>query len=255
MSHRRTHIKNKISRTTPKVYFFRKPIFWIVFLCLVIILGAVYFILFFKSFWVKDIIILGNEKISTEDIKNLVVTDIDKNITKSIFLTDVGDLRRKIIEKFPVIEKVVISKKYPKAIELGITERKPAGVYCDENEKCSLIDQNGVAFEGLEIIPEDMFVVRGSQVISKNIVDAITKIQKKLKEKFNIDVLDAMITTPIRLDVKTKENWQIYFNTENLSNIDLQMEKLSALLSSELIPEQRKTLEYIDLRFEKTYYK
>jgi len=269
MSHRRTHIKNKISRSTPKTPFFKKSVFWIVFLCLAITFGAVYFVLFFENFWVKNIMISGNEKISTESIKELVVTGINKNITKSIFLINEGDIVKKIMEKFPAIEKISISKKYFQTITLGITERKPAGAYCNENGKCFLVDQNGVAFSALggprSAEEEGMFIIRqnfgkkdvvtGEQAIEGKIISAVSKIQKSLKEKFNIDVLNAMVTTPIRLDVKTKENWEIYFNIEDLSNIDFQVDKLGALLSSELTPDQRKTLEYIDLRFEKTYYK
>jgi len=265
MSHRRTHIKDKISRSTPKTPFFKKPVFWIIFLSLAVICGTIYFVLFFENFWVKNIIISGNEKISTEDIKNFAVTGINKNITKSIFLISEGDMVKKIMEKFPAIEKISFGKEYPETIILGIFERKPAGAYCDQNGKFFLVDQNGVAFEGLEIIPEGMFVVRqvigkkdvvtGEQAIEGKIISAVSKIQRSLKEKFNIDVSDAIVTTPIRLDIKTKENWEIYFNTEDLSNIDFQVDKLGALLSSELTPDQRKTLEYIDLRFEKTYYK
>ena len=79
---------------------------------------------------------------------------------------------------------------------------------------------------------------------------------KDLRDKFKINLREAMITTPIRLDMQTSENWNIYMDVGPDSNTDMQLTKLNLLLSGDITPETRKNLEYVDLRFkDRAYYK
>ena len=98
---------------------------------------------------------------------------------------------------------------------------------------------------------EELFL--GQKLIEKELLDLILRIQGNLKENFQIDIKEAAISLPKRLDIKTSENWQIYFNLE--SDIDLQIIKLNLLLKQEITAEIREELEYIDLRFTRVYYK
>jgi len=81
----------------------------------------------------------------------------------------------------------------------------------------------------------------------------ILQIQGNLKDNFQINVKEAAISLPERLNIKTSENWQIYFNLE--SDINLQITKLNLPLKEEISPEKRENLEYIDVRFSRAYYK
>ena len=149
----------------------------------------------------------------------------------------------------------------PQTIVLGITERKPIGVFCSSeslDSGCFLVDNNGIVFEPLTILPQDVTIVRqaindkqvftGENVVAQNMMDAIYKIQKSLKDNFQINLLEALISTPVRLDIKTGENWQIYFDLDARANIDSQIEKLNLLLNSDHLATSRKNLKYIDLR-------
>jgi len=129
-----------------------------------------------------------------------------------------------------------------------------------------LIDNNGIIFEPVAVISEDAIIVRqtmesnqvftGQEVIARNIISTISLIKQTLKDNFQIDLKEAMVTSPLRLDVKTGENWQIYFNLDPGSDINSQLIKLNLLLAEEILPEARKSLQYIDLRFEdRAYYK
>ena len=62
-----------------------------------------------------------------------------------------------------------------------------------------------------------------------------------------------MISTPFRLNIETSENWEIYFNLD--SETDLQIAKMNLLLKDEIPVSVRKTLQYINLRFNRAYYK
>ena len=275
---RRRHIKNKIRKIRPKKSIFKRPIFWYLILFLILISVVFYFLLFSPNFQVKNIIISGNEKTSLEGIKNIVENNVNKKIISfldwtlesgSIFLVRPEKVEKDILEKFPIIEKIKIDKNLPQTLMLSIIERKPLGVFCDskitDNQQCFLIDENGVIFELLAAVPNGYPIVRqilnqpqlfvGEDLIEKNIMNIISKVKKNLKDNFQIDIEEAFITSPLRLDVKTSENWQIYFNLDADSDINLQLTKLNLLLSVKISPETRKNLQYIDLRFDRAYYK
>lgn len=264
MSFRKRHVKNKISRIKPRKSIFLRLWFWIIILILLIICSFAYFFLFYPGIQVKNIIISGNEKVKAQDLQKLVLNNADTGLvdfgwlritSRSIFLINSESLDKEILEKFPIIEKVSINKNLPETLILGITERKPIGVYC--SNECFLIDQNGIAFEGLVILPEYLAIVRqtgengnvftGENVIQRNIMEAIYKIEKDLKDNFQIDVKEALITSPIRLNIETSENWQIYFDISPDFDINLQLTKLNLLLTGEISPENRKNLRYINL--------
>ena len=92
----------------------------------------------------------------------------------------------------------------------------------------------------------------GENVISKDTLDKILKINENLEKKLEINP-EKFILKDNRLDVKTTEGWEIYFDL--LGDINLALTKLHLLLEKEISPEARKDLQYIDLRFTKVYYK
>jgi len=275
MSYRKKHIKSKIHKITLKKSIFKKPIFWIFLLVLIIFFTALYFFLFFSGFQVQNIIISGNETIQSKDIENLVSNNVNKKIitignwsitSESIFLTNPPELQKIILNSFPIIETATIKRRLPQSVSLKIEERKPFAIFCqpDQNGKCFFIDKNGVIFEPLQNLPQDMPVLEqsidskeafvGESVIGKDIMNVILKIEKNLKDNFQINVKGAFLSNPLRLDVKTNENWQIYFDLN--SDTDLQIIKLNSLLKDEISKTSRAKLQYIDLRFkDRAYYK
>jgi len=197
MSYRKKHIKNRIHKIKPKHFILRRVIFWIIFL--IIILFVLWNFIFYSGLQIKNIIISGNEKIQSADIENFVFKIIDKKFldiggfklsSQNIFLVDTGNLEKNILKEFPIIKKLRIDKKLPQTLILGIEERKTLGVFCND-EKCFLIDENGIIFESFLGAPENVTVVRqtlvdnnvfiGEEVIAQNIMNAISKIKNNLK--------------------------------------------------------------------------
>jgi len=267
MSYRKKHVKNKIGRITPKKSIFTKLWFWLALLFIAVVLSAFYFVLFYPGIQVKNIIVSGNEKVKTQELQSFVFSNARTGLinfwkinisSESIILVDLDRLAKEILEKFPLIEKLKIDKNFPQTITLGVIERKPLGVFCDAENRCSLIDQNGIIFESLSAAPENITIVRqamnndqvftGEEAIAKNMTDAIYKIQKSLKDNFQIDLKEALITSPVRLNIKTGENWQIYFDLNADYDINSQLIKLNLLLNGEISQDSRKNLRYIDLR-------
>jgi len=296
VSYRKKHIKSKINKIKPKKSILRRLWFWIVLLSLLIILFVFYFFLFYSGVQVKNILISGNQKVESKDIENLISDNINNKIlgigswginSKSIFLIHSDKLSRKILNKFPIIKSVKIDKKFMQTLVFEINERVPIAIFCPSLDKtdsekggCYFMDDSGIIFEPLYVMPQNMTIVRsrlspngevadsrfgllaeseqtidvaqifaGERVVQQNIMDLLSKIKKNLKDDFQINIEEALVTSPLRLNVNTNENWQIYFNLDTSPDINSQLTKLNLLLSGGITANERKNLQYIDLRY------
>lgn len=271
VSYRKKHIKNKIGKIKPKKPLVKKLWFWILILVFITVFSVTYTILFYSGIQVKNVEISGNSKTNTKELQDLVMNGSgtgllklwDFKITsKSILFANTGKINKDILDKFPGIKNLKIEKKYPQTITVGVTERNPVGIYCgnalDNGENCFFIDEDGVAFEQVSNLPSNFTIVRqmnassetstGKEPVAQNVINAISQVKKDLKDTFNIDLEEALITSPVRLNVKTSENWQIYFDLASGADINSQLTKLNLLLSGEGDLKSRKNLRYIDLR-------
>ena len=282
MVHRKTY-KRKPYRLKPKKSILKNRYFWLVILVLFLFLLIIYFLLFWEKFQVSQINVFGNEKVPTENVKDIVFAKIQHKFlflkSQSIFLVNSRVLSDEILNSFPQIGKVKTSRRFPNIIVVDIKERKAIAVFCSDSsadfiehprqgrdlEKCFFIDEGGVAFEktqqietrSLTIVRQttgNEVVILGKEAIEKEIVGIILKIQKNLSDNFQITISEANIVSTKRLNIKTNENWEIYIGLD--SDIDSQITKLDLLLKEEVLAEKRKKLEYIDLRFQdRAYYK
>jgi len=269
MSYRKKHIKGKIHKIKPKKSIFKMRWPWITFLSLIIVFSALYFFLFYSGVQVKNIIIFGNHKVASKDLENLISDNINNKIlsigdweinSKSIFLVNSARLDQEIQNKFTVIESVEINKEFMQTLELQVRERAPVAVFCPKqtDDDCFSIDEKGIAFESSAILPADDIIVRqatnngqiftGKEVVQQNIMDLILKLEKDLKDNYQINLKTALIASLSRLNATTNENWQIYFDLSADSDIDSQLTKLNLLLSGQISADSRKNLRYIDLR-------
>jgi cell division septal protein FtsQ len=272
MSYRKKKIKHKVQslkKLRPKTPFFKKPIFWIVF-CVVLICFLLFYVFVASgTFEIKNIIVLGNQKIKTQEINIISEKNINKKIlsflnSKSIFLADTNSITKTIESKYPEIETVSVEKKLPNTLTIKIKERKAVAVFCQIEKDCYSIDLNGVIFDPKNNLPENMPVIRqdvlgkyfltGEQAVDKISIATLFKTETVLKNDFQINIKDALITNPLRLNLTTNENWQIYFDLG--SDTNFQINKLNLLLKNEISEQSRKSLQYIDLRFkDRAYYK
>ncbi len=281
MSYRKKHIHPRIRGLKRKKQFFQRHLFWIIILLIVIIAGLSYFVLFFPKFQIAKIDIVGNENVTSDKIQHIVLSDVTKNIittgflnidSKSIFTVSTKNIRSDILRTFPEIEEITIDKHLPDSILLKIKERKPYAVFCEQKPSkdssesvgntCFSLDGNGVIFKLLQRVPENTMVVyapptnkdifNGENVIEKKMADTLIKVQNSLKNNFQIDVTEILVSNP--LIFTTSEHWQIYFDPT--SDIDLQIAKMNALLKNEILGDARKNLKYIYLQYkDKAFYR
>jgi len=256
------HLKKRL-RIKKRKPFYKKKGFWISILLLVFFGGVFYLIFFSKVFQIKEIRISGNERISTEDLRELINSKIEKKFflpTKSIFLVKLKSIEREVLNKFSLIDEAKLKRKLPNILILEAKERRSLVIFCSLSEKCFKVDKLGIAFEeslekkDLAIFSqkeEEVFL--GKQVIEPGYLNSILEIQKQLKDDLKIEI-EKFLVSDEKLTVKTLEGFEIYFNPDN--DIKDQVFNLDNILKEKITAERRNSLEYIDLRFgNKVFYK
>lgn len=256
---RRSYRKKRI-----KPLFYSR-FFWLPILVLLSAAGIFYMISFHSFFQVREINISGNKKVSLERIETAVTAEVEKKVlffpSRSIFFVDFGEIKKQILNSFPQVGRVNINRNLPHTLNIVVAEKSGRAVWHQDN-KYYLLDENGIIFEEVPGEQEGMFTIQssitdsepilGANAIPKERLAQILAIEKRLPEA---DVLleEALIVSPERLDIKTVAGWEIYFNIQE--DIDWQLTEFVALLEKYISPEDRENLKYVDLRFEKVYYK
>jgi len=242
-----------------KKSIFRSRFFWLGILTLFIIGTTFYFLFFSEIFQVEKVIITGEKKVSAAEIKLLIEKKSENKIlffkTKSIFLVNLNGIRKDILNNFPQIAGIEIKRGLPDTLNIVVIERLGLAIWCRE-EQCFLLDNEGVIFE--EALSErDLIKVidrqninyfsLGKKVIEKERMSQILEITSKLESDLKIPLKEFMIVSENKLIVTTADKWEIYLNLQ--SDIEWQLTKLRAVLEEKIFPEERKNLEYIELRF------
>ncbi|MDO8559234.1 MAG: FtsQ-type POTRA domain-containing protein [bacterium] len=239
-------------RVKRKKPILRNRFFWIVILTFTVLAGISYFLFFSPFFQISNIAITGNSAVLEENIKAFIPA-------KNIFLIDAEIIRKDILDNFPQVAGVKIHKRLPDALSVAISERSAVALWCEE-EKCFFIDKEAVVFkhiadEGLALSGvEGLIKIAGArEILNKEKISQILDIQKKIRERSIATTTQANIVSEERLNVRTSEGWEIYFNLRG--NLDWQIQELDLVLEKQISPEKRKILDYIDLRFSRVYYK
>jgi len=235
--------------------------FWLTILVLIVVGGFFYLISFSSFFQITKIEIRGNEKISEQKIKEIIQPHIEHQIvfwkTRSIFLANLKETNNFLSETFPNIAQVELKRNFPEALIISIQERIPVAIFEHQNRKF-FIDKEGIVFE--EPVEGTLFSIEslvfkgeiglGKRVLEKEIMTKILEIKQALNQK-EIPIIMAVIATEDRLNIRTQENWEIYFNLRE--DISRQIFNLGIVIQEKIPLERRKTLERIDLRFDKIF--
>ena len=233
----------KPHRIKKKRSIFKSWLFWLLVFILIIVSIIFYYLFFSKTFQIKEIVIIGQEKISKNQIKEIVPKE-------NIFLIDISKIKTNILENFLPIANVNVRREFPDKLNITITERVAVGIWC-EQENCFLIDKDGIIFKSA--LPETNLIEIFSEkeLLKKEKIEQILKIQQELNRK-EIQIKEAKIVSEERLNIKTTENWEIYFNLMR-DDLSKQIFNLGIVMREKISVERRKNLQYIDLRFDKIF--
>jgi cell division septal protein FtsQ len=243
----------------------KSKLFVKILLALIIVCLAVWLVIFSQIFQIKHIHIFGMQGVSEQEIKNTVEPNIKNKVwlweTRNIFFVDMDKIKEDILSNFPEIIEVEISKKFPDALNVDIIERNQSAILI-WLDKQFFIDNQGVIFERVFDAYEDQMKIKslflhkepklGDEVIEPETLSKIFIIETKLR-KLEIPIEVIKIVSNSRVNVITREGWEIYFNTN--SDVAMQTLELEMVLKEKIPPENREGLEYIDLRFDKIFFK
>ena len=250
----------KRKKSILKNRFFRAGILILIFFI------SVFYLLFFSSvFQINSIAISGEQEVVKQDIKNVIEEQIQTKFfffnTKSVFLINHKEVKNSVLEKFPLINTFEMSRKLPNSLFVIVVERIEVAKWSAE-DKYFLIDNSGIIFQEIFETHSSLPTIKsfdsnektlGQRVVEKETLRNVLQIISKLKQNLKIQTKLADIVSKERLDIETSENWEIYFNL--LGDIDWQITELGLILEKEIDSEKRQKLEYIDLRFNRVFYK
>ena len=231
--------------------------------CLIFLIVLGYILFFSPIFKIRSIEVSGNKEVEAEEIKNSFTYG-------NIFLVSENKIKNDLIKKIPKIGDLEISKNLIKrSIKLTIEERGRLGIACqvkEETEDCFYIDKKGIIFEDAPQTSGSLILLikdysqrefyLGKKIFEQRIVDFISQARQDLSSEIGLTALDFnVLSFPLKdLKVMTNEGWYIIFDLEG--DIKNQLLSLKAALEEKILGEERKNLEYIDLRIEnRIYYK
>lgn len=265
MAHQKRNFKKRFKKKIP---IYRKRVFRYA-LGVPLATGAlVYFIFFSPVFKIEKIEITGDDHIA-QQAESQIQQELNKKtlffIKKdNLFLFNANLVSKQIAQTFPELKNAVLEKHFPGSIFLALEKRAPVailGFNASSSDNYFLIDEKGIVFQEYNqtsssslplIISQDGQV---NQLSQQAIDEATLKTILQINTSLNNLNLTAryFLLFENQLTAYLEEGWKIQFNLA--SDIDLTITKLKLLLEKEITPEKRKTLEYIDLRFSKAYYK
>src|SRR4030042_1715951 len=152
-----------------------------------------------------------------------------KSIFRSRFFW-LGLLFLIILKSFPQIARINLDRDFPDVLTVQIEERKPVAIFSQE-ENYFYIDKEGIIFEIITDNFSQIFNIKnlsstarlelGERVIGEEKLNQILHIETKFKNDFKIPLAEIMIMSESRLNVKTSEGWEVYFNPEKDLNWQL----------------------------------
>lgn len=247
------------------------------FFLLAAVFSWVWFLFYSPYFKIEKIEISGLERINKSELKTIVNNQIFGRRflifqQNNIFIFDEKSLSKNINAKY-FLNSLTIKKDLPSTLIIQIKE-KNSKLILVTNNKIYYLDLSGTVISEIspasnaetEELPLEIKsnslptiydesnkeVAIGEKVLSEEQVLAVVELSLKISQFADVEIDFYKLINKKELRAVSKEGWYILFTDSNIEN---QLKKLNLILK-EKIKDQRKNLEYIDLRFEdRVYYK
>lgn len=240
---------------------FKNRKFWLLFGIIFIISGSLYLIFFSPAFKIKKITIIGQPnyapklKIESEIYKRIFDSRFFY-LSSNIFLLKESFFKENILKDFLSLKDLKMKKRMPDTLVFEIIERKPISNYCAE-KKCFLVDNEGYIFAESDRSLVSLEVEGGGKKIGDFCLDGdlwkkTQNIMEGLREQLKIQS-SRISVFPLKIEIETSQNWILIFSPQKEANWQLQ--ELKIILEKQITEDKQDQIEYIDLRYDKVFYK
>ena len=249
----------------------------IIILLIILLSGAIYFIFYSPYFSIRQIEISGLQKIDYNELRAVIDSHLASRRflifpQNNIFIFDEKSVEKEINERY-ALNYLKIEKRLPGFVSISVEEKMPALIW-KTVEKFYLVDGDGVIIR--EIREEEVSGYQANQpganmalvfdesneitavkeqIITRKKAEAVVDLQNNLARATGLQIVNFAMANREDSMIKclTGEGWQIYFSPAD--DLNAQIQKLSVFLK-EKNQEDRRGLQYVDLRFEdRVYYK
>lgn len=246
-----------------------------VFLFFILFFGLVYFIFFSPYFSIKEVEISGLEKINYDEIHAIVDEQVASRrffvfSQNNVFIFDEKELQEILDDKYS-LKFLKVDKSLPGIIKISLEEKKPAMIW-KTAEKFYLVDWDGAIIREITDLEVSEYlgnqggakmarvsdgsnasVATKSKILTAGVVHIITDLQNNLPRATGLNIVNFVMDNHNESTIKilTGEGWVSYFSLKN--DLNAQILKLNAFMGERNL-EERKRLEYVDLRFEDRVY-
>lgn len=236
-----------------------------------VFLGIVVFVLFFSSLLrIEQEDIAPMNSVAKSDV-TVVIRDALSGKSFGLFPNDTMPivflrrhvLERKILETFPVFRTATISFVFPKTVVLKVEERVFTLVLCSGGP-CFLVDEQGIAFTGAPDSSiesaQGVFTVidisakpvsRQSPLFSEDFLRTFPSLRQRLSDELGLETSN-VAETPSRFSdelwFRSSDGWSLRMSAT--VPIEKSILALRLLFAKTISEQDRKNLEYIDLRTE-----
>lgn len=267
---KKSQLYRKPYRVRKKRSILKNRALWYSLLILALVAGAFYLVYFLPYIQIHNVDARNLSvpaKVSAEDVRNLASQNIGQDFlmfnSKSILFLDSNKIKNSILQQYPQIDKVIVKRILPNKVAVEVQERQPYALFCKSDNNCWYFDNNGIAFEWVQNNPLPMIQIRnlsyaddvrlGDKIVTEDFLKKIEKLNDKIINDLKINIAEFEIPSQGRLNVKTADGWEIYFDPAG--DLNWQGIELGLVLQQKIPPDKVGNLEYIDLRFSKVFYK
>lgn len=207
--------------------------------------------------------VLKEEEIEDEIRRALSGTYFFLIPQSSLFVAHTEALAENLLNKFPRIEDVTVTKKFPDTLEVSIVEKKLFGIFCGR-ETCAYIDRSGFAYETaphasgaliLKIKSDAPGGIAGQHVVDRQLIERMVFLSEKMQQDLGVVAVgyELVSNVPREIRAETNQGFKIFFNRDDdFENVFRVIKKVL----TEEIKDKISKLEYIDARFgNKVFYK
>ncbi len=228
-------------------------------LSLLVIVGSAAFFLNLDSWRIKNIQVEGNQIINVEEVRSQVQSNISGRylgiLPKDNFMIYPQDMiAASLASTLPRIDQVRVETQGPQTLQVSLTERQPAYVWCATEAECLFLDKNGFAFAPAPQFSENVyFQLHGREFNDSKFLELVSA-----KERLTSVLPEGVSLTRVNIldqgDVEfvTSQGWKI------LINLLHEQDAMATILETVLLnlDKQVEDLKYIDLRLgRKVFYK